>query len=84
MILEKITVTTKELCALTNTDKHYWYMVEKVGAIKPILIGRKKQWLVEDIKEYLEWAKTNEVNNEFNLIKSLARKEQYDRRSKKG
>ena len=59
-------------------------MVEKVGAIKPILIGRKKQWLVEDIKEYLEWAKTNEVNNEFNLIKSLARKEQYDRRSKKG
>ena len=84
--MERLSYTTKELCEATSTDKHYWYMVEKVGAIRPIKIGKKKMWLKKDIEEYLEWAKWNDVSNEFNLLRSLARRDSYDsnRRTEKG
>lgn len=81
--MEKLGYTTKELVAVTSVNKDYWRMLQRRGVLKPVRLGRKDIWLKKDIEEFLDWAKHNDVSNEFELIKSLARKDEYERRSKK-
>ena len=80
VILEKLGYTTKELVAVTSVNKDYWRMLQRRGVLKPVRLGRKDIWLKKDIEDFLEWAKYNEVSNEFEVIKSLARKDEYEKK----
>lgn len=73
----KLCYTTKELVEVTSVNKDYWRMLQRLGILTPIRMGKKDIWLKEDIDNFLNWARHNEVANEFEIKQSLAKSKDY-------